>query len=305
MKLSEFKTYSITLPNGTLFSIDHPQVMGIVNVTEDSFYAGSRVVESDEIADRVRLMLSDGVDVIDVGACSTRPDASLTELCDEMIRLRAALPIIRGVIAESTSRILLSVDTFRADVAKMAVEEFGVDIINDISAGRLDARMWPVVRELRVPYVLMHSRGTPDVMRQMTDYTTEGGVMAAVIEDLARNTDCLRQAGVNDVIIDPGFGFAKTVEQNYELLLDLELLHTIEAPILVGLSRKSMIYKQLRLTPDDVLPATIALNTIALEKGAHFLRVHDVEAARQAVAMIENLRSTTSVAQPITTFRNN
>lgn len=305
MKLSEFKTYSITLPDGTLFLIDRPQVMGIVNVTEDSFYAGSRVTDRGKITEMVRLMVNEGVDVIDIGACSTRPNASLIESSEEMSRLRAALPFIRKVVEESDRRVLLSVDTFRADVAKMAVEEFGVHIINDISAGRLDARLWPVVRELRVPYVLMHSRGTPDVMQQMTDYTAEGGVVAAVIEELARNTDALRQDGVNDVIIDPGFGFAKTVEQNYELLLDLELFHAIDAPLLVGLSRKSMIYKQLNLTPDDVLPATTALNTIALEKGAHFLRVHDVEAARQAVAMIENLRSTTSVAQPITTFRNN
>lgn len=277
-----FKTYSLNL-KGRLVTIDRPWVMGIINVTPDSFYSGSRVADEHTLIERVGLMLADGADVLDVGACSTRPGSESVDAQGEMERLRWALTAIRRAFPD----VILSVDSYRAEVARHCVEEWGVDIINDISAGTLDTEMFATVARLRVPYVLMHMRGTPETMSSLTDYQD---VAAEVLEWMARRIDELRQMGVADIIADPGFGFAKNQEQNFELLARLEAFHALDAPLLVGVSRKRMIYTPLQCTPDEALNGTTVINTIALLQGAHFLRVHDVKAASEAVKLTTLLR---------------
>ena len=280
--MQSFKSYSLNL-KGRLVTIDRPWVMGIVNVTPDSFYSGSRVTDEQSLVQRVRQMLAEGADVIDVGACSTRPGGEQVDAQGEMERLGWAL----GIIRREQPDVVLSVDTYRADVARSCVEQWGADIINDISGGTIDDTMFSTVATLGVPYVLMHMRGTPETMAQMTDYEN---VTGDVLEWMAHRVDDLRQRGVADVIVDPGFGFAKTVEQNYELLAGLEAFHALEAPLLVGVSRKRMIYMPLGCGADEALNGTTVLNSVALLQGAHFLRVHDVLAATQAVRLITMLR---------------
>lgn len=280
--MQPFKPYSLNL-KGKLVTIDRPWVMGIVNVTPDSFYSGSRVTDEQTLVERVQAMIADGVDVIDVGACSTRPGSESVDAQGEMERLEWALAVIRRVAPD----VILSVDTYRADVARRCVEQWGVDIINDISGGTLDEKMFQTVADLRVPYVLMHMRGTPETMSGLTDYDN---VAADVLDWMARRIDELRQIGVSDIIADPGFGFAKTVEQNYELLSRLEGFHALEAPLLVGVSRKRMIYTPLDCDADHALNGTTVVNTIALLQGAHILRVHDVRAAAEAVKLTTLLR---------------
>ena len=276
--LQPFKPYSLNL-HGRLVTIDRPWVMGIINVTPDSFYSGSRVGDEQMLVERVHQMLDEGADVLDVGACSTRPGSQSVDAAGEMERLRWALNVIRRVAPDS----VISVDTYRADVAQRCVEEWGADIINDISGGTLDETMFSTVARLHVPYVLMHMRGTPATMASMTQYDN---VAAEVLEWMARRIDQLRQMGVADVIADPGFGFAKTLEQNYELLAGLDAFHALEAPLLVGVSRKRMIYTPLNSDADHALNGTTVLNTLALERGAHILRVHDVRPAVEAVKLI-------------------
>lgn len=280
--MQPFKSYSLNL-KGRLVTIDRPWVMGIVNVTPDSFYSGSRVSDEQSLVQRVRQMLAEGADVIDVGACSTRPGGEQVDAQGEMERLGWAL----GIIRREQPDVVLSVDTYRADVARNCVEQWGADIINDISGGTIDDTMFSTVATLGVPYVLMHMRGTPETMAEMTDYEN---VTGDVLEWMAHRVDDLRQRGVADVIVDPGFGFAKTVEQNYELLAGLEAFHALEAPLLVGVSRKRMIYMPLGCGADEALNGTTVLNSVALLQGAHFLRVHDVLAAAQAVRLITMLR---------------
>ena len=205
--MQPFKPYSLNL-KGQLVTIDHPWVMGIVNVTPDSFYSGSRVADEPMLVERVQAMVAEGADVIDVGACSTRPGSESVDATEEMKRLEWALAAIRRVVPD----VILSVDTYRADVARCCVEEWGADIINDISGGTLDEAMFPTIASLQVPYVLMHMRGTPETMSKLTDYNN---VASDVLEWMARRIDELRQMGIADVIADPGFGFAKTMEQNY------------------------------------------------------------------------------------------
>ena len=277
-----FKTFSLNL-RGKLVTIDRPWVMGIVNVTPDSFYGGSRVADEQTLVGRIRQMLDEGVDVIDVGACSTRPGSQSVDAQGEMERLQWALAVIRREAPES----IVSVDTYRAAVAQRCVEEWGVDIINDISGGMLDEAMFETVARLHVPYVLMHMRGTPETMSSLTDYDN---VAADVLEWMSRRIDQLRQMGVADVIADPGFGFAKTLEQNYELLARLDAFHALDAPLLVGVSRKRMIYTPLDCSADDALNGTTVINTLALERGAHILRVHDVRAAVEAVKLVSLAR---------------
>ena len=257
--------------------------MGIVNITPDSFYRGSRVTDEQTLIERVSQMLDAGADVLDLGACSTRPGSEQVSAQGEMERLQWALDIVRRLAPDA----ILSVDTYRADVARRCVEEWGVDIINDISGGTLDAAMFETVAHLRVPYVLMHMRGTPDTMSSLTDYDD---VTADVLQWMARRIDELRQMGVADVIADPGFGFAKTMEQNYEMLARLEAFHALDAPLLVGVSRKRMIYTPLGCMADEALNGTTIVNTMALERGAHILRVHDVRAAVEAVKLTALLR---------------
>ena len=276
--LQPFHTYSLNL-HGRLVTIDRPWVMGIINVTPDSFYSGSRVNDERSLIERVRQMLDEGADVLDVGACSTRPGSEQVDALQEMERLQWAL----GVMRREAPDAIISVDSYRADVARRCVEEWGADIINDISGGLIDEAMFATVAELQVPYVLMHMRGTPETMSSLTDYDN---VAADVLEWMARRIDELRQLGVADVIADPGFGFAKTQEQNYELLARLDAFHALNAPLLVGVSRKRMIYTPLGCTADEALNGTTVINTIALQQGAHILRVHDVKAAVEAVRLI-------------------
>ena len=276
--MQRFKNYSLNL-RGRQVTIDRPWVMGIVNVTPDSFYSGSRVADDRTLVERVRQMVADGADIIDVGACSTRPGSGQIDAQEEMARLQWAL----AVIGREMPGVILSVDTYRADVARRCVEQWGVDIINDISGGTMDKAMFPTMTMLKVPYVLMHMRGTPETMTTMTDY---GDVAADVLDWLTRRIDELRQMGAADVIADPGFGFAKTLDQNYQLLARLDVFHALEAPLLVGVSRKRMIYMPLGCTADEALNGTTVINTLALERGAHILRVHDVRAAAEAVKLV-------------------
>lgn len=280
--MSPFKPYSLNL-HGRLVEIDRPWVMGIVNVTPDSFYSGSRATDELTLVERVHRLIAEGADVLDIGACSTRPGSQSVDAHGEMERLQWALRIIRREAPD----VILSVDTYRADVARRCVEEWDVEMINDISGGTLDDDMFAMVAQLQVPYVLMHMRGTPDTMSSLTDYDN---VTADVLEWMARRIDELRQLGVADVIADPGFGFAKTVEQNFELLNGLEAFHALNAPLLVGVSRKRMIYTPLDCTADEALNGTTIVNTLALERGAHILRVHDVRAAVEAVKLVSMMR---------------
>ena len=268
---------------GELMSLSTPKVMGIINITPDSFYSGSRTSEREEIAGRVRRHLTDGADIFDIGGYSTRPGCSDVAPDEEYSRLARALEVIREVAPD----VPVSVDTFRAEVARRCVEEWGVEIINDVGGGTLDPEMWDTVADLDVAYILMHMRGTPATMVDFTDYND---VVADVLSDLAFKVAALRQKRVRDVIVDPGFGFAKTVEQNYKLLAALDKFHLTGAPVLAGLSRKSMIWRALDIKAEEALNGTTALNTVALLNGADILRVHDVKEAVEAVRLVEMLR---------------
>lgn len=276
--MRRFKPFSINR-NGKLIEFDQPQVMGILNVTPDSFYDQSRTFNEEAIAAHIRQMLDEGVDIIDVGAYSSRPGADFVSEEEEFQRLALGMSILRDI----DDRILVSVDTFRSKIAEKLVSDYGVDIINDISGGDLDSRMIETVSDLKVPYIAMHMRGTPSTMQQMAQYDN---VTADVIKEMSEKLVRLSLAGVNDVIIDPGFGFSKTIAQNYELMHNLEIFHTLEKPILVGVSRKSMIYNALNTTPQKSLNGTSILNTYALLSGASILRVHDVREAVEAVKLM-------------------
>lgn len=277
-----FKPFSLNI-HGRLIEYDRPAVMGIINVTPDSFYAGSRT-KADEIGRRVRSMIDDGADMIDIGAYSSRPGAAEVSEAEEIDRLSEGMAALR----EAAPDVVVSVDTFRASVAKAAIEQMGADIVNDISGGDLDGRMFETVASLRVPYILMHMRGTPADMQTLTEYPD--GVTAEVLRDLSVKLRTLRLVGVNDVIVDPGFGFAKTLEQNYRLMADLPMFaEMLDAPVLVGVSRKSMVTRALGVTAKDALNGTTVLNTIALLGGAQILRVHDVKACAEAVRIVSML----------------
>ncbi len=261
--------------------------MGIVNVTPDSFYPSSRAVDTTDVERIVREMVVAGVDMIDIGACSTRPGSVAPTVDEELARLRPALSVVRRIAAG----IPISVDTWRSHVARVAVRELGADIINDISGGMLDSDMLPTVAALRVPYILMHMRGTPATMMSMTDYG-ENGVVAEVLEWLTRRVDIAHQAGIADVIADPGFGFAKTVDQNYLMMSSLgDMVQCLDVPVLAGVSRKSMVTAVTGGASQDALSGTTALNTLAMAAGVHIVRVHDVAAARDARDVVCKLRS--------------
>lgn len=275
--------YTMNL-RGKLVELQRPWVMGILNVTPDSFYADSRtpMAEPERIAHRVRQMLAEGADIIDVGAYSSRSGADDISPLEEMRRLEVALTTVREVAPE----VYVSVDTFRTEVARQCVEHFGVDLINDISGGVLDRVMPKVVARLGVPYIIMHMKGNPETMQMAPEYQD---VVAEVLEFLARQQQRFFDAGGKDVIIDPGFGFGKTLQHNYRLMDRLQDFHELHAPLLVGVSRKSMIYKLLETTPQDALNGTTVLHTIAMMKGAHILRVHDVQAAVEARTLVETM----------------
>lgn len=279
----DFLPIELTI-GGEIIKIERPQVLGILNVTPDSFYKESRCDEELSIARRVEKIISQGGDIIDIGAYSTRPDASFVTVEEEISRLDRALKILRKQVGD----VVVSVDTFRADVARFCVENYGVQIINDVSGGTLDDKMFGTVAQLNVPYILMHMRGTPQTMQSFCEYEN---VTNDVVADLLHKAKLLKDLGVNDVILDPGFGFSKTLEQNYEMMSRLCEFVKTGFPILVGISRKSMIYKMLGITPQESLNGTTVLNTVALLNGAHFLRVHDVKAAVEVVNMIEKLRN--------------
>lgn len=266
--------------NGSLLDFSTPCVMGILNVTPDSFYAGSRMQTETEIALRAKQIVDEGARIIDIGAYSSRPNAENISPQEEMNRLRTGLEILRKTQPDA----IVSVDTFRADVARMCVEEYGVAIINDIAAGEMDQDMFRTVADLNVPYIMMHMQGTPQGMQQQPHYDN---LLKEVFQYFARKVQQLRDLGVKDMILDPGFGFGKTVAHNYELLAHLEEFRIFELPLLVGVSRKSMIYRILETTPQEALNGTTVLDTICLLKGANILRVHDVREAVEAVKIVE------------------
>lgn len=266
-----------------LIDLSVPKVMGIINVTPDSFYDGGKTFSEKEILKQAEKMLSEGATFLDVGGYSTRPGAEDISDTEEIRRVLEAIESILKRFPEA----LISIDTFRSEVAKKAVEA-GAAIVNDVSGGILDAEMYKTVAKLKVPYILMHMRGTPKTMVKLTDYKN---VTIDVLKDLAEKIVLARAEGINDIIADPGFGFAKTREQSFELLNNLQLFQNLKVPILAGVSRKSMIYKTLETSAENALNGTTSLNTIALLKGASILRVHDVKEAVECVKLFENLKS--------------
>lgn len=268
IKVQSETPYTLNV-NGQLLSLQRPVVMGILNVTEESFYANSRTYTTAAIEQRTKEILDEGATIIDIGGCSTKPGLAPVSEEEEMQRLAMALSVVRATAPEA----IVSVDTFRAAIAERCVKEFGVQIINDVSGGQADERMFATIADLQVPYVLT------------------SGESQTLAYSLAESIDRLHLMGVNDIIVDPGFGFGKTLDDNYRIMAHLEELHLLGCPILVGVSRKSMIYNLLGGTPEESLNGTTALHAIALMKGAHILRVHDVRAAAEAVKIVEKLKS--------------
>ncbi len=281
--MQDYIPYTLDL-RGKGFKLSQPKVMGILNVTPDSFYTESRKQTDYEIETRIRQMMEEGADILDIGAYSSRPFADDVSPEKEMQRLRQGLSILRKLYPEA----IVSVDTFRADVARMCVEEYGVQIVNDISGGRLDPEMFKTVAQLGVPYILTHMKGTPQTMQKAPYYED---VMKEVCSFFQSNIRELQDAGVKDIILDPGFGFGKTVEHNYQILHNLDELHLFHLPLLAGFSRKSMIWKVLNITPEEALNGTTVLNTISLLKGTHILRVHDVKECVEVIKLTQALKN--------------
>lgn len=273
--MEQFTTYSLNI-KGRLMTVDRPLVMGILNTTPDSFYAGSRCPSEDAISRRIGQIIEEGADIIDIGGYSSRSHADNIPPEEEFRRLAAGLEIIRRKAPDA----IVSVDTFRAEIAERCVREYGADIINDISSGELDKSMIPTVGKLGTAYIMMHMRGNPDTMMELTDYEN---LTADILKFFSQKIKEASEAGICDIIIDPGFGFSKTLDQNYELMGRLDIFNELQLPILVGISRKSMIYKFFGTTPAESLNGTTALNMIALSQGASILRVHDVKEAVEAV----------------------
>ena len=267
--------------HGNLIELDSPKVMGIINITPDSFYDGGKSFSEKNILNQAEKMLSDGATFLDIGGYSTRPNAEEISESEETKRVVNAIELVLKKFPQA----LISIDTFRSDVAKKSIET-GAVLVNDVSGGTLDSHMFSTVAELKVPYVLMHMRGTPKTMSKLTDYNN---VTVDVLKDLSGKIANARAAGINDIIVDPGFGFAKTPEQNFELMGNLELFENLDVPVLVGISRKSFIQKTLGIDAASALNGTSSLNTVALLKGAKILRVHDVKEAVECVKLIENL----------------
>jgi len=276
-----FEVKSTLNINGNLVSLEEPQVMGILNITPDSFYSGSRVNQETAIIKRAEQMVTEGAFILDIGGYSTRPGAEEISETEEIKRVTEAIELIRPSFPE----ILISVDTFRAKVASEAINS-GANIINDVSGGNLDAQMFETVAALKVPYILMHMRGTPQTMKTLNQYDN---LLVDIGNELAEKCNRLKQLGVADIIIDPGFGFAKSIAQNYELLRNLGYLLRLGYPILAGISRKSLIYKTLGIEPEEALNGTTALNMVALQNGASLLRVHDVKEAMETIKLYKAL----------------
>lgn len=276
--------------NGQLLNFDEPWVMGIVNITPDSFFSGSRKNSEEEIISACKKLIDEGGKIIDIGGQSSTPYSQFLSADEEIRRLRPALKVIRREFPD----VLISVDTFYGDVARVTVQEFGVNIINDISGGQIDDTMFKTAAELQVPYVLMHMRGVPQTMQQFTDYDN---LYQDIIRYFAEKMDELHQLGLNDVIVDPGFGFSKTLAQNYELMSYLPYFDILESPILVGISRKSMIHKLLKTSAEDALNGTSVLNTFALMNGADILRVHDVKEAVECVKITNEIKKYQTITE--------
>ncbi len=275
------KTFTLNC-GGRLLAIDHPIIMGILNLTPDSFYDGGRYNTKKNILNRVEQILSEGAEIIDIGAFSSRPGSEKVSSQEESQRLFPALQIIRKKYPDT----IISVDTYRSEIAKKTVSDFGVQLINDISAGEMDENMFQTMASLKVPYIMMHMLGTPKNMQKNPHYDN---LMQDISDYFAKKIEELRFLGLNDIILDPGFGFGKTIDQNYELLKRLHEFKIFEFPLLVGLSRKSMIYKYLDTTPQEALNGTSVLHTIALLNGAHILRVHDVRQAMETIKLVQKI----------------
>jgi len=270
---------------GELIDLSIPKVMGILNVTPNSFFDGGKYKNEDEIISQVDKMLSEGATFIDIGAYSSKPSAEFVSEQEEIDRIVPAVELI----LKHFPKALLSIDTFRAEVAKASIET-GAAIINDIAAGELDDKMFDVIAKYNVPYIMMHMRGNPQTMQSLTQYED---VIKEMLFYFSEKVQQARALGINDLILDPGFGFAKTTDQNYEVMQKMELFNLLELPVLAGISRKSMIYKALNITPQEALNGTTFLNTIALTKGAKILRVHDVKEAVECVALYNKLNLNT------------
>ncbi|MGL2994533.1 dihydropteroate synthase [Flavobacterium sp. TSSA_36] len=269
--------------NGNLIDLSTPKVMGILNITPDSFYANSRYENEKSILQRVEAMFSEGATFIDVGGYSSKPNANVVSAQEEKAR---TLPVVTSIMQHFPTAIL-SIDTFRSDVAQLCLDQ-GVAIVNDISAGVLDPLMLKIVSSYSVPYIMMHMKGTPQDMVNHSNYVV---LIKEVLGYFSERVAAARSHGISDIIVDPGFGFAKTTEQNFELLSQLNLFNTLELPVLAGISRKSMIYKTLNISADQALNGTTILNTIALQNGAAILRVHDVKEAVEVVQLFQKLKS--------------
>jgi dihydropteroate synthase len=287
LKNTDFQQKLTLNVHGSLLDLSIPRIMAVLNLTPDSFYDGGRNNSLKNALKKSEELLAEGADILDLGAYSSRPGAEHVTEDTEYERL---IPII-SAISKEFPKALLSVDTFRSNIAKAAISE-GAHIINDISAGEMDENMFQTIAELKVPYILMHMRGTPKTMTQLTDYHD---LLAEILQYFSQKTKQLNELGVQDLIIDPGFGFAKTIDQNYELLANLDRLKTLGYPILVALSRKSMIYKVLESDAENALNGTTAANTIALMNGANILRVHDVSEAKEAIKIVTKLRSSSKI----------
>lgn len=268
--------------NGQSIDFSEPKVMGILNVTPDSFYDGGRFLEEKKMVSKVEQMISEGVDFIDVGAYSSRPGATDISYGEETKRLSATMKVLRYRFPA----IIISIDTFRSGIARKMVEEYGANMINDISAGSMDREMFRTIADLRVPYIMMHMQGIPQTMQKDPKYEH---VVKDIITFFSRKVEKLKLLGVNDVILDPGLGFGKTLDHNYEIMNGLSLFAIFNKPVMIGVSRKSMIGKLLGCTPDEALNGTIVLNTVALLEGVDILRVHDVKEAVEAIRIIEKL----------------
>jgi dihydropteroate synthase len=281
MQSKIFSTNKTLNVAGRLIDLSIPKVMGILNVTPDSFYDGKKFTTPSDILNQAETMISEGADFIDVGGYSSRPGAENIFQEEEINRVVPAIELI----VKKFPTTILSVDTFRAEVARRAIDA-GAHIINDISGGDLDETMFGTVATLKIPYVLMHMKGTPQTMTQLSSYEN---LLLEIISSLQSKINRLHQLGVKDIIVDPGFGFAKNMEQNFELLKKLDQLQVLGMPILAGLSRKSMIWKTLKISSDEALNGTTSLNTIALLKGASILRVHDVKEAKEVISLVSQL----------------
>jgi dihydropteroate synthase len=269
--------------NGRLLSLETPIVMGILNITPDSFYSGSRVADENKLLHKAEMMLKDGASILDIGGQSTRPGSELVNAEEESNRVLSMINLLERHFPEAN----ISIDTYYASVAKRAVEA-GASIVNDISAGDLDAEMIATVAQLRVPYICMHMRGTPQTMHSLTEYEN---VLREVLDYFIQKIETCRQAGINDVIIDPGLGFAKTLRHNFHLIKNLRIFEVLEKPLLIGVSRKATIYKTLGISAEEALNGTTVLNTIALMNGANILRAHDVKEAVEAVKLFKEVSS--------------